>query len=160
MSFTLARVIQTVDSHTEGNPTRVIVGGVATPPGKSVPEKRDWLRDNNDALRRLLNFEPRGSGMMCSVLLMPPLDDRADFAVIIMEQDAYVPMCGHCIIGTATTVVACARSGFTVDVITEGGWASTTRLPAKTTSAGLRARSSTPRMSNCQVPSGAPSGSV
>jgi proline racemase len=106
MSFTLARVIQTVDSHTEGNPTRVIVGGVAPPPGTSVPEKRDWLRDNNDALRRLLNFEPRGSGMMCSVLLMPPLDDRADFAVIIMEQDAYVPMCGHCIIGAATTVVA------------------------------------------------------
>jgi proline racemase len=44
--------------------------------------------------------------MMCSVLLMPPLDDDADFAVIIMEQDEYVPMCGHCIIGTATTLVA------------------------------------------------------
>jgi proline racemase len=43
---------------------------------------------------------------MCSVLLMPPLADDADFSVIIMEQDEYVPMCGHCIIGTAMTLVA------------------------------------------------------
>lgn len=54
----------------------------------------------------MLNFEPRGSGLMCSVLLLPAETDEADFAVVIMEQDEYVPMCGHCIIGTATTVVA------------------------------------------------------
>lgn len=54
----------------------------------------------------MLNFEPRGHGMMCSVLLMPPCIEGADFSVIIMEQDEYVPMCGHCIIGTAMTVVA------------------------------------------------------
>ena len=106
MGLAAARLVQTVDSHTEGNPTRVIVGGVAVPPGATVVEKRDWLRANNDALRRMLNFEPRGNGMMCSVLLMPAVSAEADFAVIIMEQDAYPPMCGHCIIGTATTVVA------------------------------------------------------
>ena len=106
MALTAARVVQTVDSHTEGNPTRVIVGGVPVPPGESVVEKRDWLRANNDGLRRMLNFEPRGNGMMCSVLLMPAVTAEADFAAIIMEQDAYPPMCGHCIIGTATTVVA------------------------------------------------------
>jgi proline racemase len=54
----------------------------------------------------MLNFEPRGHGMMCSVLLMPPVAEGADFSVIIMEQDEYVPMCGHCMIGTAMTVVA------------------------------------------------------
>ena len=43
---------------------------------------------------------------MCSVLLMPPLRADADFSIIIMEQEGYVPMCGHCAIGTATTVVA------------------------------------------------------
>lgn len=43
---------------------------------------------------------------MCSVLLLPPETEVADFATIIMEQDEYVPMCGHCIIGTATTVVS------------------------------------------------------
>ena len=101
-----SRVIQTIDSHTEGNPTRVIVGGVRVPPGATLLEKRAWLMENDDALRRLLNFEPRGGGLMCSVLLLPAVDPAADFSVVIMEQDEYVPMCGHCIIGTATTVVA------------------------------------------------------
>jgi proline racemase len=100
------RVIQTVDSHTEGNSTRVITGGYPVPPGRTLLERRAWLWRHDDGLRRMLNFEPRGHGMMCSVLLMPPVDERADFSVIIMEQDEYVPMCGHCMIGTATTLVA------------------------------------------------------
>ena len=98
--------VNTVDSHTEGNPTRVIVGGVPVPPGKCLQEQAAWLRQHNDGLRRMLNFEPRGSGLMCSVLVLPPFSHEADFAAIIMEQDEYVPMCGHCIIGTATTIVS------------------------------------------------------
>jgi len=100
------RVIHTVDSHTEGNPTRVILGGVGNPPGASVGEKAGWLFANDDGLRRMLNFEPRGNDMMCSVLLLPPLSAEAHFAAVIMEQDEYVPMCGHCVIGAATTVVS------------------------------------------------------
>jgi len=106
MSTKFRRVIQTVDSHTEGNSTRVIVGGYPPPPGRTLLEKRDWLWRNDDGLRRMLNFEPRGNGMMCSVLLMPPFSAEADISVVIMEQDEYVPMCGHCIIGVATTMVA------------------------------------------------------
>ena len=98
--------VSTVDSHTEGNPTRVIVGGVPLPPGETLHDKIRWLSQESDGLRRMLNFEPRGSGLMCSVLLLPPHSEVADFSAIIMEQDEYVPMCGHCIIGTATTVVA------------------------------------------------------
>lgn len=98
------RVIQTVDSHTEGNPTRVVVGGVATPPGKTLRERCDWLRTHDDQLRALLNFEPRGSAMMCSAIVLPPLE-TGDFSVLLLEQDEYVPMCGHCMIGVATTLV-------------------------------------------------------
>ena len=105
MTVSFQRTIETIDSHTEGNPTRVIVGGVPVPPGDTVLERRAWLAANDDGLRRMLNFEPRGSGLMCSVLLMPAITPAADFSVIIMEQEEYVPMCGHCIIGTATTVV-------------------------------------------------------
>ena len=79
--------------------------GVPVPPGDTLLDKQLWLAEHDDALRRILCFEPRGGGLMCSVLLMPPLDPGSDFSVIIMEQDAYVPMSGHCIIGTATTVV-------------------------------------------------------
>lgn len=106
MSTSFRRTIQTVDSHTEGNSTRVIVGGYPIPPGDTLLDKREWLWKHDDGLRRMLNFEPRGHGMMCSVLLIPPCVKDADFSVVIMEQDEYVPMCGHCIIGTATTVVA------------------------------------------------------
>lgn len=107
MAAAFRRLIQTVDSHTEGNSTRVITGGYPVPPGRTLLEKRAWLWRHDDGLRRLLNFEPRGHGMMCSVLLLPAIADGADFSVVIMEQDEYVPMCGHCIIGTAMTVVAC-----------------------------------------------------
>lgn len=106
MSTNFLRTIQTVDSHTEGNSTRVIVGGYPIPPGKTLLEKREWLWKNDDGLRRMLNFEPRGHAMMCSVLVMPPIAPGADFSVVIMEQDEYVPMCGHCILGTATTLVS------------------------------------------------------
>jgi proline racemase len=106
MSTRFNRVIHTIDSHTEGNPTRVITGGVPVPPGKTLLDKREWLWRHDDGLRRLLNFEPRGSAMMCSVLVLPPVAEKADFSVVIMEQDEYVPMCGHCLIGTATTVLA------------------------------------------------------
>jgi proline racemase len=100
------RVIQTIDSHTEGNSTRVITGGYPVPPGRTLQDKRAWLWRHDDGLRRMLNFEPRGHGMMCSVLLLPPCVPEAHVSVIIMEQDEYVPMCGHCIIGTAMTLVA------------------------------------------------------
>jgi proline racemase len=106
MAGPFRRFIQTVDSHTEGNSTRVITGGCPAPPGATLLDQRAWLWRHDDGLRRLLNFEPRGHGMMCSVLLLPPRAPDADFAAIIMEQDEYVPMCGHCIIGAAMTVVA------------------------------------------------------
>jgi len=112
------RMIQTVDSHTEGNSTRVITGGYPSPPGGTLLDKRAWLWRHDDGLRRMLNFEPRGHGMMCSVLLLPPIDPAADFAAIIMEQDEYVPMCGHCMIGTATTVVATGMVAATEPVTT------------------------------------------
>ena len=60
MAIGFRRTINTVDSHTEGNPTRVIVGGVPVPPGATLLDKRAWLWRNDDALRRMLNFEPRG----------------------------------------------------------------------------------------------------
>jgi proline racemase len=100
------RIIQTVDSHTEGNPTRIVLSGIKVPPGETLQARNDWLKNNDDALRRLLNFEPRGNSMMCSVYVLPAIDPNADLAAIITEQDEYVPMSGHCIIGTATTVVA------------------------------------------------------
>ena len=106
MTLKFSKTIEAIDSHTEGNPTRVIVGGVDVPPGKTLWQRKQYLQEQADTLRQLLNFEPRGGGLMCSVLLMEPMVPDADFSIIIMEQEGYVPMCGHCVIGTATTIVA------------------------------------------------------
>jgi proline racemase len=101
----LNNVIHTVDSHTEGNPTRVVLSGFGVIPGSTLLEKRDYVQANRDDLRRLLLHEPRGGALNCAVLLLDPCDSRADVSAIIMEQAEYVPMCGHCIIGLATTLV-------------------------------------------------------
>jgi proline racemase len=106
VTVSFKRLVQVVDSHTEGNPTRVVVGGISVPPGATLTERTEWLKHHDDALRRMLNFEPRGNPMMCSVYVLPATSPDADFSVVITEQDEYVPMSGHCIIGTATTVVA------------------------------------------------------
>jgi hypothetical protein len=66
MTLSFKRMVHAVDSHTEGNPTRVVVGGLPVPPGATLAERTEWLKRNDDALRRLLNFEPRGNPMMGS----------------------------------------------------------------------------------------------
>jgi len=48
------RTVHTVDSHTEGNPTRAIVGGVPVPPAATLQEKREWLKSKDDGLRPMI----------------------------------------------------------------------------------------------------------
>ena len=56
MANSFARMIQTIDSHTEGNSTRVIVGGVPVPPGNTLLERREALWRHDDGLRRTAQF--------------------------------------------------------------------------------------------------------
>jgi proline racemase len=58
MATSFSRLIQTIDSHTEGNSTRVIVGGVPVPLGKTLLERRDRLWRNDDDLRRIRTSSP------------------------------------------------------------------------------------------------------
>ncbi|HJQ48433.1 MAG TPA: proline racemase family protein [Amycolatopsis sp.] len=96
-------VLQVVDSHTAGNPTRIIVGGLSLPEhARTVPLARAWLRDEADWVRRRLNHEPRGGALTCSVLQIPATDDSHDLGAVILEPGSYPPMCGHCLIGLAT----------------------------------------------------------
>ena len=99
------RVIQAVDSHTEGMPTRVITGGVGTIPGASMAERRLWFAEHSDELRTLLMYEPRGHAAMSGAILQPPTRPDADFGVLFIEVSGLLPMCGHGTIGTATVLV-------------------------------------------------------
>ncbi|GAA4085036.1 proline racemase family protein [Nonomuraea soli] len=99
------RVFHAVDSHTEGMPTRVIVGGVGTIPGASMAERRIHFRDNFDHIKQLLMNEPRGHAAMSGAILQPPTRPDADWGVLFIEVSGYLPMCGHGTIGVATVLV-------------------------------------------------------
>ena len=66
-----ARSIAAVDSHTEGMPTRVVVGGVAPIPGATMLERKLHFEAELDDLRLLLMREPRGHGAMSGAILQP-----------------------------------------------------------------------------------------
>lgn len=99
------RLFHAVDSHTEGMPTRVVTSGFGWIHGETMAERARNLADNNDDLRTLLMYEPRGHASMSGSILQPPCDSRADFGVIFIEVSGLLPMCGHGAIGTATVLV-------------------------------------------------------
>ncbi|MDP3951704.1 proline racemase family protein [Microbacterium sp.] len=99
------RVFHAVDSHTEGMPTRVIVGGVGVMPGSTMEERRQWFMANSDDLRTLLMNEPRGHSAMSGAIIQPPTRPDADFGVLFIEVSGCLPMCGHGTIGVATVLV-------------------------------------------------------
>jgi proline racemase len=98
-------VLHTVESHTEGMPTRVVTGGVAPVPGATMMERRNHLRDNDDHIRQFLMNEPRGHAAMSGAILQPPTRPDADWGVLFIEVSGYLPMCGHGTIGVATVLV-------------------------------------------------------
>lgn len=95
----------TVDTHTGGEPTRIVVGGIddAAVAGASVRERRDQFAATADEVRTLLMQEPRGHADMFGAVPVPT--DRADLGVFFMDTDGYLDMCGHALIGVVTALV-------------------------------------------------------
>jgi proline racemase len=98
------RIISTVDSHTAGAPTRLVVSGLPFLPGATMAEKMVYARNKLDSLRRFLLLEPRGRQDMYGAVLTTPTDPEADFGLIFMNTQQYTTMCGHAVIGAATTL--------------------------------------------------------
>jgi proline racemase len=99
------RVISAVDSHTEGEPARVVTGGVPPIPGKTFQEKWQWARENLEDLRTMLMFEPRGGSHYSGSIITEPSTPGADFGIIFIEVSGFLPMCGHGTIATATVLL-------------------------------------------------------
>jgi proline racemase len=99
------RTLHAVDSHTEGMPTRVIVGGVGVIPGDTMAQRRVTFMRDLDHLRTLLMFEPRGHSAMSGAILQPPARPDCDWGVVYIEVSGCLPMCGHGTIGVATVLV-------------------------------------------------------
>ncbi len=100
-----SNIVQVIDTHTYGEPTRVINGGLLKLKGKTVAEQRDFMAANYSWWRDAIIQEPRGHRDMFGALLLPPLRDDVDFGVIYMDNTNFLNMCGHATIGVATTIV-------------------------------------------------------
>ena len=102
----LTKSVYAVDSHTAGESTRVVVGGIPKIPGKSMPEKKEWLESRMDYLRTALMLEPRGHNDMFGAILTAPTTEEADYGIIFMDGGGYLNMCGHGTIGAMTVAGA------------------------------------------------------
>lgn len=101
----LSQYIQTIDSHTMGEPTRIITGGTPRILGSTMMEKKQYLESKMDWLRKLLMNEPRGHKDMFGAVITEPCSDQCDIGIIFMDSNGYLNMCGHGTIGTVTTAI-------------------------------------------------------
>jgi proline racemase len=95
-------LIKTIDAHTAGEPLRLIVEGFPHIEGSTMLEKRDWVREHLDHLRRALMLEPRGHADMYGALLTEPERADSDAGVLFMHNEGYSTMCGHGVIAVIT----------------------------------------------------------
>src|SRR3954467_7086145 len=97
--------IRTIDAHTAGEPLRLIVDGFPHVEGGSMLEKREWVREHHDHLRRALILEPRGHADMYGALLTAPEAGSSDAGLLFMHNEGYSSMCGHGIIAVTTIAI-------------------------------------------------------
>ena len=101
-----SRIYSTIESHTAGEPLRIVTGGIPLIPGATILERRRWVQENLDHVRRALMHEPRGHADMYGCYVTPPVTPEADLGVIFMHNEGYSTMCGHGVIALATVAVA------------------------------------------------------
>lgn len=96
--------IDFIDSHTGGEPTRVVLTGFPDLGSGPLAERRELFRTRYDRWRQAIACEPRGSDTMVGALLLPPTDPSACAGVIYFNNVGYLGMCGHGTIGLIRTL--------------------------------------------------------
>lgn len=105
MPMRFKRHLSTVDAHTGGEPFRIITGGLPPLPGATILDRRRYMREHMDGVRRVLMYEPRGHHGMYGAVLTPPVTPEADLGILFMHNEGYSTMCGHGIIAAATVLL-------------------------------------------------------
>ncbi len=106
MQTTSARII---DSHTGGEPTRLLIGGGPDLGTGSMAERRERFRVEHDQWRRALMNEPRGSDVLVGAVLCPPEQQGSLAGVVFFNNVGYLGMCGHGTIGLVATLAHLGR---------------------------------------------------
>jgi len=103
--------IEVIDSHTGGEPTRVVVGGWPQPAGATMEERLESLRREADHLRAAVVNEPRGHEAIVGALLTPPVEPASEAGVVFFNNASWLGMCGHGTIGLVRTLEHMGRIG-------------------------------------------------
>jgi 4-hydroxyproline epimerase len=96
--------IKVIDSHTGGEPTRVVISGAPDLGNGPLDARVERFRNEHDDFRRLVVNEPRGTVALIGALLCNPVDDSCVTGVIFFDNAGYLGMCGHGTIGVVTTL--------------------------------------------------------
>ena len=96
--------VRVIDSHTGGEPTRVVVEGGPDLGSGSMAERLENFRRNHDGFRSAVVNEPRGSDVMVGALLLAPVDKSASTGVVFFNNVGYLGMCGHGAIGVVAVL--------------------------------------------------------
>jgi proline racemase len=134
-------ILSTVEMHTGGEPTRIVVDGWPRLLGKTLLDKRRECLEKHDHLRRGLMLEPRGHEGMYGALLVEPDHPEADLAVLFMHNEGYSTMCGHATIALARWAVESGRvkgptvrlqcpCGLVVTNVDKDGWVRFESVPS------------------------------
>ncbi len=100
----ISRTLWCVDTHTECDPTRLVIAGFPPFPHVSMREKKEFFIHKYDDIRRFLMHEPRGHKDMFGAVITDSIRDECDFGLLFMDTDGYLDFCGHGVIA-ATTVM-------------------------------------------------------
>ncbi|MEX0165755.1 4-hydroxyproline epimerase [Pseudomonas brassicacearum] len=103
--------ITVIDSHTGGEPTRLVTDGFPDLGQGSMAERKQRLATEHDAWRTACVLEPRGSDVLVGALLCEPVDPSACAGVIFFNNSGYLGMCGHGTIGLVASLAHLGRIG-------------------------------------------------
>jgi 4-hydroxyproline epimerase len=96
--------VHVIDSHTGGEPTRIVVEGGPDLGGGSVANQLEVFRNEHDRFRSAVVNEPRGSDVLVGAILVPPGEPNCVAGVIFFNNVGYLGMCGHGTIGLVVTL--------------------------------------------------------
>ncbi|UFJ39554.1 proline racemase family protein [Brevibacillus humidisoli] len=99
------KLFTTIDTHTGGEPLRIITSGIPPLPGSTIMERRAYFREHLDHLRQVLMYEPRGHHGMYGCVITPPVQEDSDFGVLFMHNEGFSTMCGHGVIAVVKVVL-------------------------------------------------------
>lgn len=107
----IVKKVHVIDSHTGGEPTRLVVNGGPDLGRGPLTERLQRFRREHDDFRRAVVNEPRGSDVMVAALLCDPVDPNCAAGVIFFNNVDYLGMCGHGTIGLVATLAYMGRIG-------------------------------------------------